>query len=617
VSAPVSARRMCAALLCALALAAGTAVAQPFELERVSGLRSTEERLAEIGGDLRARFDAVMREYDEELAQRPYDVAARLGECDFIDTFASQYEYLDWIDEAFERRDACYGEIEAQFPEHPEIKLRAIERVYPDAERIAAGTALIRELDLGAWTPGQKARLFTRLAEAAERASDAQAMFYAREALRFDERADVRLLLARVLSMAGDKQGAVDVLASPFEAHGDDDTFYLSRKLAIQSSLGLREQATATHARLRAAGGYYSHVEVARAMRLVGDIDAARDELAAAADPGDYTTEDERQRFLLELEHGSGAQALAAYDAWRDAGWWEDPVGIIRWSLFVRHPDLAWQLRDLLGVLGFAAAIGGVGLLVLLPIAAVHYRGLARRARSGEPYPVEGWRLSDAWLALFALTAAGVLALYGVGPIDLFSEEAILGPADDSGNWSHLLLVQSLAAVVLLLPVAMRAGERQPKWWGPQWSLGKSVLVGAATALGFRIPLLLAVLAVPDVVTRLVFDDELWRLIGAASERYGSVSALWDIAVVTPLVEEFVYRGVLLGALSKHLKFGWANALQAALFSAAHVSLGAAPILFGVGAVAGLLARRSGGLLAPIVMHGAFNLLAGLVVLTR
>jgi uncharacterized protein len=608
-------RIVCAALLGVLA--AGTVAAQPFDLQRVSGLRSADERLAEIGGDMRARFDAVMREYDEELARRPYDVAARLGECDFIETFGSQYEYLDWIDEVFERSAACFGELEAEFAEHTEIKLRTVERTFPDENRLAAGKALIGELALGGWTNGQRARLFTLLAQSAERVADEKAIDFAREALKFDERADVRLLLARLLSAGGDKQGAIDVLSSPFEAHGDDDTFYLTQKIEALSNLGLREQAAATHARLRDQGEYYNHIDVARAMRLVGDIDAAREELDAAVTNGDYTAEDERQRFLLELEHGGDAQALDAYNAWRDEGWVQDPVGIIRWSLFVRHPGLAWQPRDLLGVVGFVAAIGAVGFLVLLPIAAVHYRGLARRARSGESYPAGGWRLSDAWLALFALTMGGVLAMYGVGPIDLFADETILGPTEDSGDWSRLLLVQSLAAIALLLPVAMRAGERQPAWWGTQWSFGKSALAGAAIALGLRIPLLLAALAVPDLVTRLVFDDELWRLVTAASERYGKASALWDIAVVTPILEEFVFRGVLLGALSKHLKFGWANALQAALFSAAHLSLGGAPVLFVIGALAGVLVQRSGGLFAPMVMHGTFNLLAALFVLSR
>jgi membrane protease YdiL (CAAX protease family) len=38
------------------------------------------------------------------------------------------------------------------------------------------------------------------------------------------------------------------------------------------------------------------------------------------------------------------------------------------------------------------------------------------------------------------------------------------------------------------------------------------------------------------------------------------------------------------------------------------------PFLFAFGLAAGWLARRSGGLLAPMVMHGVLNLVAGLLI---
>lgn len=87
------------------------------------------------------------------------------------------------------------------------------------------------------------------------------------------------------------------------------------------------------------------------------------------------------------------------------------------------------------------------------------------------------------------------------------------------------------------------------------------------------------------------------------------------VAVAAPVVEEFVFRGVLYRSFAAHLRPGWANVVQAALFSAMHMNLKSAFLLFGLGLVLGTLTRRCGGLLAPMIMHAAFNLIAALIIL--
>ena len=85
--------------------------------------------------------------------------------------------------------------------------------------------------------------------------------------------------------------------------------------------------------------------------------------------------------------------------------------------------------------------------------------------------------------------------------------------------------------------------------------------------------------------------------------------------IAAPVGEEFLFRGLLLRACLRHVSFPVANGLQALLFAAMHFDLGAMPFLFAFGLAAGWLARRSGGLLAPMVMHAALNLVAGLLIM--
>jgi membrane protease YdiL (CAAX protease family) len=383
----------------------------------------------------------------------------------------------------------------------------------------------------------------------------------------------------------------------------------------LLSQLEAHEEVIALYSQLRTLQEY-NHIQVARLLRAAGAVELARVELTQAGPGSQFTSEDERERFRLELQWGSAEQVVAAYQEWRDLGWEEDILGINRFAVFVRDPFTPWRARDLLGPLGFIAALGALALLCVVPIAGVHYRGLAVRARSGEAYPTQGSRLLHAWLALFCFAAASVLALYSAGSIDLVAEQA--------GNWgvdatppqlARITLVEALFALALLLPVAAVVNARHSPWWGAQWSIAKICVVGVALGLAFRIPLLLLSAARPETVPSVAPDDALWQVIGAMRETYGVAAALWILVVAAPVVEELVFRGALYRAFAVHIRPGWANVLQAALFSAMHLNLRAAVLLFALGLVLGTLARRSGGLLAPMVMHAVFNLVAALMFL--
>jgi membrane protease YdiL (CAAX protease family) len=72
---------------------------------------------------------------------------------------------------------------------------------------------------------------------------------------------------------------------------------------------------------------------------------------------------------------------------------------------------------------------------------------------------------------------------------------------------------------------------------------------------------------------------------------------------------------LLLDALTKHIPFGWANAIQACLFASVHENHRLFLFFVSFGVICGILARRSGSLLAPILLHGLNNLLVCLVMM--
>ncbi len=82
-------------------------------------------------------------------------------------------------------------------------------------------------------------------------------------------------------------------------------------------------------------------------------------------------------------------------------------------------------------------------------------------------------------------------------------------------------------------------------------------------------------------------------------------------AILNAIMEESVFRGILMQSFESALGYGWVSVVgQAALFGAMHYPPGAFPnglwgvgLTFVYGIVLGLIRQRSRGILAPVVAH--------------
>jgi len=100
------------------------------------------------------------------------------------------------------------------------------------------------------------------------------------------------------------------------------------------------------------------------------------------------------------------------------------------------------------------------------------------------------------------------------------------------------------------------------------------------------------------------------------------ILVLLSILVLAPLVEEFLFRGILQTYLKKWTGRGWAIAIAAFSFALFHFSTaqGLANIslivpLFILGGFLGFLYERQGSLWAPIGLHATFNLITALRII--
>ncbi|KAL8228507.1 hypothetical protein R6Q57_016091 [Mikania cordata] len=79
--------------------------------------------------------------------------------------------------------------------------------------------------------------------------------------------------------------------------------------------------------------------------------------------------------------------------------------------------------------------------------------------------------------------------------------------------------------------------------------------------------------------------------------------------IVTPLLEETVYRGFLLTSLASRMKWEKAVLVSSVVFSATHLSVDSFLQLFVIGVVLGCSYCWSGTLISPFVIHSLYNAL--------
>jgi membrane protease YdiL (CAAX protease family) len=175
------------------------------------------------------------------------------------------------------------------------------------------------------------------------------------------------------------------------------------------------------------------------------------------------------------------------------------------------------------------------------------------------------------------------------------------------------MLWAGVLCLLALIPLMRRAPVRT--LLATRWSILRAVFGGFGIAWAFL------------VVAAFLKGLMLWSglAIGAGSDTVRSMRGIeqalgpWALigfaALLIPVMEEFLFRGVLLRAGARHLAVWAAVAIQSAVFAVWHEDPLDYPAMFVFGIATAWLAIRSGGLLAPIACHATVNLLAAVQIM--
>ncbi len=263
----------------------------------------------------------------------------------------------------------------------------------------------------------------------------------------------------------------------------------------------------------------------------------------------------------------------------------------------------------LLGVSVLPVLLVGAGVVLLLRRLWLQLSG-----RCPPPPPLRGPPLSlvDATL----LIAGGFMVLGKVIPelawllIGPSLETLALAPALAQGLQVLVLYLGLMVAPLLILMWMLPGTVAPPEGGWLQWQPRP-----LATAFGQALAAVLMVLplvALSSWLLERIFGDPggsnpLLELVLTSADPLALVCFGLTATVLAPLFEETLFRGVLLPVLGRQLGGARAVLVSAAVFAAAHLSLGELVPLFVLAVGLGWLRWQSGRLLPCVLMHALWN----------
>jgi membrane protease YdiL (CAAX protease family) len=220
------------------------------------------------------------------------------------------------------------------------------------------------------------------------------------------------------------------------------------------------------------------------------------------------------------------------------------------------------------------------------------------------------WTVVDVLLALLA----GFVAVAVLGSLFF-----VATGVEDTGLAILVvsLPIQAAATLSTLVLLGRRhVGASFPDQVGLAWRWGDAPWVLAGLVLQF-----LVAVVVGSLLNLLPGEPSQQQVVEVASEvpRDGMLIVVFVLlAVVAPMVEEIVYRGVLLSRLRRSMRPWPAILVSAGAFAAIHLvdpaAIYAVPGLFLIGVALGWLAISTGDLGVPIAVHAGVNLTAVLLL---
>lgn len=139
-------------------------------------------------------------------------------------------------------------------------------------------------------------------------------------------------------------------------------------------------------------------------------------------------------------------------------------------------------------------------------------------------------------------------------------------------------------------------------------SVGKTLFIAVGTIL---VASLFNYIYANFVISGMPMQDDMAKMLASIPRTPLNIGVgVIAIAIIAPLIEELLFRGLLQRSLMPYMPAGGAIALSAFVFAAVHMQLLALPALMALGAAFGLIYHITGSLRTTIILHMLNNMMA-------
>jgi len=570
---------------------------------------SHEHYVSELANSKDQNFQEIIGLYERHIQNNPNDVVAQIELCKFI---GSSYwdEYEDY-NLKYEETEECITKLGDKYPKNPKVlKYRAHNAYGEDKLEVLNRAKNLIETNRTDWLNDEIAEINKMLGDY-HQAEKWRALLHYKKAQRLDESLDLSLSIALIYEAQGKYDLALESLLPNLEK--DTLIWKLNQKANLLLKLNEPEQALHLYNIIEKRDStIIDNAEMAKAMEGLGDFSTAREFFVRDTVKEWGKINAKQLLFAHDLEHSEAKVALASYRKLQEENSFDDLFGIKRFRVFLKNPLLRWTPSEVFHVFLFYGLVLLMFLLPYLWVMPVYGLGDFLR-KSGVKIQTGlnfSWNIKHFWLMSFLYLFASVATVF------VFEYQVTINYYFDLGNNFVEDIDQGLLAKEMIFFVCIMAcstllvlnREKIKDVFRSNHSIRQMIGLGILFMIFNRIFIKFLSLFVDlesAAVSNMILSakEEILAIIA----ENGFVVAALLAAVVVPIYEEIVFRGVILGSVEKYLGFKGANTVQALLFGLVHEDVALFPFFFVFALITGYWVKRSGGLLTGIFFHGIHN----------
>lgn len=565
-------------------------------------------------------YGQVLNIYARHLRAHPEDYKTALERCRFIQT--AMYDENEEYNPNYDSALACAEQLLRTYPMNGEVAIYQTEYLYGDSVISYLEKLKLNVLAKDPWIEPWGWQVSEKLAQAYfDQEQWNNAVTEARRAMFANDTLDLSLLAAQCYKNMCEEKSARKSLITNLDS--TETAYQLAEKGKLLLSLDRADYAIkAFRWALRDTSAYIDYGAIARSLMQGGQPEQARPFLIKALNRFTWQQTGTKMNLLeYDLKYGTADSARMSYERFAGDAFGNDAYGIYRLRLLWKDPSAPWHFLDIARILFLLFLFAALWLIPYLWILPVYYASQRLVARGSIFTALDHrWGLRHFWwiCAIYLWVSVGVNLVLNYPALLHYVNEEIPEPESAaislfSANVALYFFSGMLVAVLFFLR------WREVKIFVRRLPAQRmNILIGIGLAFAIRVghaifEALLRQLGLGAEKGLLTINDNILSI----NQFYHPLLGFLFVVVLVPIYEEIYFRGIMLSATARHMRFWLANLFQAFAFALVHDSPRNIPFYIVFALVAGYARTRTHSIAQGISMHITNNLIAFLFIVFK